>query len=200
MFLAGGRARRDPDAGNGHGWGGRLACRVRKHLGRGPRAEEHRTLRPAAARRGTCPLAAAGSAPHTPEVCLREETWQPAKSRSVFFVLGICSQGAICPRQQAHVFLLIPPSPLLVWTAHGGGHGGLGVAQRQGGSGGSLPGLWRPLSRALCVPDPRLCFRAPALQMAGMTHGVCPSRHSEGALSDTAFCAGEPVPAGCRCG
>lgn len=38
------------------------------------------------------------------------------ESRSVFSVPGICSRYAICPRQQAHVFLPVPPSPLLVWT------------------------------------------------------------------------------------
>lgn len=37
-------------------------------------------------------------------------------SGSVFFVPGICSRHTICPRQQAHVFLLVLPSPLLPWT------------------------------------------------------------------------------------
>ena len=39
-----------------------------------------------------------------------------AEESSVFFVPGICSQYTICPRQQAHVFLPVLPSPLLVWT------------------------------------------------------------------------------------
>lgn len=42
-----------------------------------------------------------------------------AEESSVFFVPGICSQYTICPRQQAHVFLPVLPSLLLVWTTAG---------------------------------------------------------------------------------
>lgn len=47
---------------------------------------------------------------------LLEEAMAAAEESSVFFVPGICSQHTICPRQQAHVFLLVLPSPLLAWT------------------------------------------------------------------------------------
>ena len=50
------------------------------------------------------------------EVLLLEEAMAAAEESSVFFVPGICSQYTICPRQQAHVFLPVLPSPLLVWT------------------------------------------------------------------------------------
>lgn len=112
----------------------------------------------------------------------------PMRSRSVFFVPGICPRCAICPAQQAHVFLLVLPSLLLVWTAHGGGHREPGAVWKEGGLGSQSLGSRVPSPGRSLLGMPVFAFR---------TH---PSRWSlsfptkRGGLSVTPFCTGDPCP------
>lgn len=84
-----------------------------------------------------------------------------------------CSQYTICPRQQAHVFLPVLPSPLLVWTTaversselrHRDPEGYVG----EGGLGRSslLWALIPPLLGITCQ-DAHLCFLEFALRGLG---------------------------------
>lgn len=97
----------------------------------------------------------------------------------VSFIPGICSRCAICPVQQAHVFLLVLPSLLLARTARGGGHRELGLVRREAGLGSPSLGSHIPSPGRSLFRMPVRFFPDPAIQMARMMQGVCPSQQIE---------------------
>lgn len=130
------------------------------------------------------PLATACSVPCS----RRSSSWkgrqQPLpRSRQRLLCPWRLFQRAICPRQRAHVFLLILPSPLLVWTLRAEGAIVAG-AQRPGRAVwlGTSYQFW-VLESLLLAPvckDAHLCFLDFALQMAGAVWERGPSSNVEG--------------------
>lgn len=118
---------------------------------------------------------------------------------SVFFVPGICSRYAICPGQQAHVFLPVLPSPLLVRIRGRRKSPSLtlgkpeGRPQQEGGS--AIAGLGSHFLTQRFGQDAPLCFLDSAVRMAGTMQGSLSFPTRRGAQPGaTPFRTGEHHP------
>lgn len=137
------------------------------------------------------PVATACSLLHTRQVLLLEGTMAADKEsgRSVFFVPGICSRYTICPRQQAHVFLPVLPSPLLVRIR--GRMEEVAITHPRQAGGGSAAGRglsdrwsWVTFPHSTFWPGrPLSAFWTPLSRWLGRCREICPSQQVEGRSS-----------------